>query len=110
MNYVWEYDILTDHWEVIGNVPGESRVNAIGFSLNGKGYYGLGSQNASITSMYFTDIWEFDPQSAGWSLKTNYPDIPVVYQKAFVANNQVFIGPGAYWDGTTHMAPTCMEL
>lgn len=46
----WEYDPGTDKWTKKADIPGTvmGRAYAVGFSMNGKGYVGLGYDNAKI--------------------------------------------------------------
>lgn len=46
----WEYDPGTDSWTQKADIPGTvmGRAYGIGFSMNGKGYVGLGYDNAKI--------------------------------------------------------------
>jgi len=56
-NTVWEYDPLLDLWEQKYQLEGTSRIEAVGFSVNDKGYVTTGRNS----SYYFDDIWEFHP-------------------------------------------------
>ncbi len=57
---VWEYTPATDRWEEKTEFEGYSREGAIAFVVNGQGYVGLGS---SATSLYFDDIYSFEPNA-----------------------------------------------
>jgi hypothetical protein len=72
----WRFTPPTDdlglgEWTFVGFFPGLARVEAVSFSLNGKGYYGTGyhSQQGSLT-----DWWEFDPaRPEPWRRKATLP-------------------------------------
>ena len=104
MNEVWEYDPALDKWTQKTNFPGVPRYNGIGFSCNGKGYYGMGETYAhTIDSNILTDIWEYDPELDSWTKKTDFPGVPIIYSKAFVIGNKTYISPGKYWkDSRVH--------
>jgi N-acetylneuraminic acid mutarotase len=64
-------DVGLGEWTFVGFFPGLARVEAVSFSLNGKGYYGTGyhSQQGSLT-----DWWEFDPaRPEPWRRKATLP-------------------------------------
>jgi N-acetylneuraminic acid mutarotase len=100
MSSVWQYDPVTNIWTKKNDFPGDNRKNGIGFTANDQGYYGMGASVDDQHNTYFTDIWQYDDIADTWTLKTFYPDTAIIYQKTFVINNQVFIGPGLYWDGS----------
>lgn len=50
---IWEYDPQTDLWNQKIEFGGEARSGAVGFSVDGKGFIGLGTG--------FSDFWEYDP-------------------------------------------------
>jgi len=74
MNDFYEFDPIKNKWTQLKDFPGAPRYDCIGFSMNGKGYVGLGH-----TDMYrdpeitFKDFWEYDPSTDNW---TRLPDIP----------------------------------
>jgi N-acetylneuraminic acid mutarotase len=56
---VWEYDPLTDLWELKTDLEGSARIEAVGFAFGTRGYITTGRSS----SYYFDDIWGFDPFS-----------------------------------------------
>jgi hypothetical protein len=50
--------------ETLGAFPGSARQQAVGFSLNGKGYVGTG-WDGDLTDM--KDFWQYDPASDTWT-------------------------------------------
>jgi len=97
MKEFWEYDPKSDQWTRKPDFPGDARNNAISFSCNGKGYYGMGTTSSNNIDSYIIDLWEYDPVSENWSQKADFPGIPVIYSKSFTINNKAYIGPGYYW-------------
>jgi len=72
------------------NDPG--RYVASCFSINGKGYVGLG-QNVSGTKLY--DFWEYDPTTNTWTSKGNYQGAGSYAATAFTINGKGYICLGA---------------
>lgn len=54
---IWEYNPTTDIWKEKTSLEGSSRTDAIGFSINERGFIMLGRSGSS----YFDDSWEFKP-------------------------------------------------
>ncbi|NDP21489.1 MAG: hypothetical protein GZ091_10465 [Paludibacter sp.] len=52
-----EYDATRDVWYERGSIPTDARENAIGFSINGKGYIGFGENDTQVLN----DFWSFEP-------------------------------------------------
>lgn len=55
---IWEYNPSTDLWEEKTALEGSGRTDAIGFSINERGFILLGKSGSS----YYDDVWEFKPQ------------------------------------------------
>jgi N-acetylneuraminic acid mutarotase len=73
-------------WTSRKDHPGTVRLNAIAFSLSGKGYWGMGMD---MTSSHLRDIWSYDPKSDSWTQMKDFPfDLP--------AEASVTIGNKAY--------------
>lgn len=49
---------------------GKPRAEAVWFTLDGKGYYGLGYTN---TNEYLDDFFEFDPDAQSWTERQRFP-------------------------------------
>ena len=63
-------------WEYVGEFKGKSRIEAVAFSIGGKGYYGMGyhfAEGAEPFAYYLDDWWEFDPSAAQpWRQRTPF--------------------------------------
>src|SRR4030095_10177208 len=56
-------------WIQAADVPGGARQNAVGFSINDKGYIGTGSSEAGALK---NDVWEYNPSTNSWTQKANF--------------------------------------
>ena len=74
-NQTWQYNQPTNTWTQKATLPGDERMNATGFAINGKGYIGLGwdedAPGSGLTE--FGDWWQYDPVSDHWTQKQNFP-------------------------------------
>ncbi len=84
-------------WNQKTDITGVTRNSCIAFSINGKGYLGLG-QNSSSTKIY--DFYEYDPSSNTWTQKANYPGGGSFASSAFVINGKGYVCLGANNAGT----------
>lgn len=54
---ILEFDANRNVWYKRGNIPNGGRENAIAFTINGKGYIGLGENDTNTMN----DLWSFEP-------------------------------------------------
>lgn len=54
---ICEYDPVRNVWYKRGNMPAPARENAVSFTINGKGYIGLGESENGLLN----DLWCFEP-------------------------------------------------
>jgi N-acetylneuraminic acid mutarotase len=74
----WEYDPAIDQWTKKADFPGGERGGAVGISINGKGYVGLGRGpfhfwGGPTIEVSFSDWWEYDPVIDKWTRKKSFP-------------------------------------
>ncbi|WP_456462112.1 IPT/TIG domain-containing protein [Reichenbachiella sp.] len=86
-------------WRDGPSFSGEGRRSGVSFSMNGKGYIGLGidalySTSTTISGKVFSDLWEFDPVSNSWTRKSDFPGKARYYASSFVINNFAYVGIG----------------
>ena len=86
-NDFWEYDAEKDSWTQKANFPGGLRYGAIGFSINGNGYIGLGANKTT----YYNDLWEYNPSLNQWNKKTDFPENGRSDASAFVIGQNAYI-------------------
>ncbi len=91
---LWEYDNSTDTWTQRAPLPGTNNDyrNGIGFSINGKGYIGLGVDGPGN---YRNTLWEYDPVADAWTQKANLPGAGREGSACFVVNNKAYVIGGA---------------
>jgi N-acetylneuraminic acid mutarotase len=71
LNDFYEYNPTSKTWKQIADFPGISRQSAIGFTLNNKGYVGIGLKfvcavNRACEITDLMDFWEYDPLNNNW--------------------------------------------
>jgi N-acetylneuraminic acid mutarotase len=78
-NDFWKYNPANDSWTQIQNLPAQTRIGASGFSINNKGYIGLGFLfNPNIN--YLNDLWEYTDTTNGESVnEINFENYFSVY-------------------------------
>ena len=57
LTYTWEYDFKNDAWKEKTPFEGAAREGAVGFTVLGRGYVGLGKSSSAV----FDDLREFHP-------------------------------------------------
>lgn len=75
-------------WERKADLIGEARNSAMSFSINGKGYVGLG-QNLNGQKLW--DFYEYDPLKNSWQKKSDYPGAGSHTTCAFSINGKGYI-------------------
>ena len=86
---LWEYDPLRDEWTQKADFPGSDRARSFGFSMNGKGYFGIGSTGWSQKSIY-----EYNPDTDTWTYYSEYPGEGYNNIKGFIINGKCYLGLG----------------
>ena len=98
-NDFYEYDPSKNKWTQLNDFPGAPRRGSIGFSMNGKGYTGLGYKDiGSNNHGYFKDLWEYDPLTDDW---TRLPDFPGEAREdaiGFGIDGAIYVGMGGIND------------
>ena len=68
----YEYDFTKNKWSEKASFPGDARVDAASFTINNKGYAGLG-----YAGHYSDDFYEYDPLKDKWKQIANFVGGPV---------------------------------
>jgi N-acetylneuraminic acid mutarotase len=66
-----------------------NRFDAVGFSMNSKGYLATGQ-----TPQYNTTVYQYDPVGLTWTKMTSYEGAPRSQAVAFVLNGRAYLGTG----------------
>jgi N-acetylneuraminic acid mutarotase len=65
----WKYDLTNDHWQMVAK-PDVDLFSASAFSVNGRGYLGLGAdRNANLPNVFY----EYNPNDSTWSQTPAFP-------------------------------------
>ncbi|MBL4706065.1 MAG: T9SS type A sorting domain-containing protein [Flavobacteriales bacterium] len=80
-------------WVQRANFGGVGRHRASAFSIQDKGYMGLGHIN-SVSNILYEDIWEYDPASDTWTQKANFGGGARYHASAFTIGNKAYCGTG----------------
>lgn len=89
----WEYDPAANTWSRKADVP-SARFDATAFSINGKGYLGMGQKQVSGMYTSFADFWEYDPVQDTWTRKADFGGGPRNAQSSFVIGAKGYVGIG----------------
>lgn len=68
-NNLYRYDPATNSWLQMTQFPGGTRYAMSAFTVNGKAYTGLGTDENVLQ----TDWWEYNPGTNNWTQKTSFP-------------------------------------
>ncbi len=79
-------------WVQKTNVGGLARYGAVGFSIGGKGYIGLG--NPASGPGFANDFWEYDTTSNAWTQKANFGGAGRQGAVGFSIDSKGYIGTG----------------
>jgi hypothetical protein len=82
---------VSDQWTRKTDIPGPARQSAVAFTINGKGYVGLGSD---LYDDGLADLWEWDPAGDSWFQKTGLTGEERSGASAFVLNSKAYICSG----------------
>ncbi len=89
---LYRYDPGKNTWTSFVKLPtGNLRFSGISFSINGKGYIGMGVPG---TGGLYNDLWELDPSTKKWTRKADFPYPGRDGMIAFVAGGKAYIGAG----------------
>jgi N-acetylneuraminic acid mutarotase len=83
----WEYDPAANTWTRKSDMESD-RWLGVGFSLENRGYIGLGNGSPN-------DFWEYNPTTNQWTNVTPFPGGPREASSAFVIGKKAYVGLGA---------------
>ncbi|MFA5974383.1 MAG: IPT/TIG domain-containing protein [Lentimicrobiaceae bacterium] len=86
----YKFNPVTKEWSQIPDFPGSERSGVISFSINGKGYVGMGYDLYQA----YNDIWEYSPLTNSWSSKNNFHGRGRAMAISFIRDSKVYVGLG----------------
>ena len=100
---LYSYDVDQDDWDNEESLGGENgdgleRGGAIGFTIKGKGYVGLGQGNSVA---YFSDFWEYNPDTKAWTQKADFIGSARRQAIGFSIDSTGYVGTGQDQNGLT---------
>jgi len=92
----YEYNPVTDVWIQKASFPALGRQDAFSFSASGKGYVGTGHyfSYSPMQTIYFKDLWEYNPITNSWNQKADYPGGYRTSCASFTVDNHGHVGTG----------------
>jgi N-acetylneuraminic acid mutarotase len=90
----WEYDPASNTWTQKSDLPGNGREEAVGFSINDKGYIVSGLEEI-FTFPKKKDCWEYNPANDSWTQKNNFEGSERTSAATFVIGNNAYLGTGS---------------
>lgn len=88
---------FADTWTQRTDLSGQGRIEAVAFTINGKGYMGTGYNGAPLG-----DFFEFDPATNAWSQKADFGGGPRTRATGFSIGSKGYIGTGLTGVNTNH--------
>ena len=87
---VYEYDPISDTWNVLSDFPGLARSYGIGTVANGKAYFGFGATDTA----YLKDFWSFDPTNGTYTQLANCGCSSRKHPAMISIGNRIYVGLG----------------
>ena len=100
----WKYNSVSNTWVEIASLPAEAaaREGATAFSIDGKGYIGLGSNDKqSGAAEFYKDFWRYDPATNQWETIAEFPGRDRKNGISFVVDGKAYVGAGRWFVNTT---------
>jgi N-acetylneuraminic acid mutarotase len=88
---LWEYNPANNTWTQKASFPGGVRYGMSSFSLNGKGYVGLGTDE----NWFMADFWEYTPAGNTWLQKASFPGSARSFASSFALGSRGYVGLGS---------------
>ncbi len=85
-------------WVQKANFGGEARHRCTGFSIENKGYIGLGHINSGVEHVLHSDFWEYDPATDTWTQIADFGGGLRYFASSFVIDNKAYVGHGRKLD------------
>ncbi len=87
---------ITNSFRSVSGAPKIPRTGAVSFTLNGRGYFGLGTNGKGT---FYKDFWMFvphkqDPTDGNWQRISDFPGRPRANAVAFTIGQFAYVGTG----------------
>lgn len=92
-NQLWEFDPLLNVSTRKADFAGLWRSEQVEFSMEGKGYIGLGT-DISDPLFWRDDLWSYDPAQDMWTQKADYPGVHRYNMSGAGCNGKGYVGVG----------------
>ena len=95
---LWSYDPALNTWDSLAAYPGGGDTGiyqATAFSVLGKGYVACGKIGSDA---YITEVWQYDPDTDEWTIRTPFPGGNRYQLVSFVVENKAYVGLGTDHD------------
>ena len=86
----FEYNPISDTWNVLSDFPGLARSYGIGTVASGKGYLGFGATDTA----YLKDFWSFDPSNGTYTQLTDCGCSSRKHPAMISMGNRIYVGLG----------------
>lgn len=86
----WLYSFHENRWEELKRPPLSPRWAGVGFSNQGFGYLGLGTNGHEN----FTDFWQFNPRQRSWKKLADFPAQARAKSVGLAGNNKAVVAGG----------------
>lgn len=84
-------------WTKKEDFPGSSRFLTVSFSIDSKGYFGMGQKQVGPFSYkVYNDFWEYDAGKNTWTQKADFPNGGRLGAKGFSVNGKGYAGFGYF--------------
>ncbi|MEM9834617.1 MAG: kelch repeat-containing protein [Bacteroidota bacterium] len=97
-NALYEYSPINDTWKRKTEFEGEARMRATCFSIDNKGYVGLGSTvegSENGSEKYLKDFWMYDSESNSWTRVADFGGESRGEAYSFIIGSTAYIGLGS---------------
>ncbi|HEV9034987.1 MAG TPA: hypothetical protein VGQ51_00150 [Puia sp.] len=96
-NATYQYNQPTDTWTQKAYIFSVPRALATAFTINDKGYIGLGYDQSSSQVSEQNDWWEYDPVADRWTQKAAFPGAKREGAAGFAVNGKGYVIGGSHF-------------
>lgn len=86
-----DVDAATGDWFKLSDLDGLARYAAVGFSIDGYGYLGMGADEDNYK---LSDFWKYDPSRNTWTQVASFPGLARTAATGFSVDGKGYIGTG----------------